>query len=247
MILAKVHRGRPLVPLPYLLFLASFNFNANKWEASNVLAEGDASHKRIRFKVASEQETGTRLCFQLVPSFTSTVHFYDQWDVSNSDLTDFKDFFHFITRFLYAVNIFFSCSLIQLAHCSTRLETVLSAAFCIRPTSSTHANRFGTLNGQLELKLVFARFVKKQPFQAFCLCKAEHIFARVFLSTLIKLYIRATMFLHAAPRWCCTSAHISSNDQINFLQISFWRTLPDSTVTLTELSQVRWTHCPRAM
>jgi len=38
----KRSSGRPLVPLPYLLFLASFNSDAKNSEASTLLPEGDA-------------------------------------------------------------------------------------------------------------------------------------------------------------------------------------------------------------
>lgn len=55
-----------MVPIPYLLSLASFNSDVKILEASKLLAEGDASGKQTKFKVASEQETLVYLCCQFV-------------------------------------------------------------------------------------------------------------------------------------------------------------------------------------
>jgi hypothetical protein len=75
MILTNIQQDDWLVPLPYLLSLASFNFDVKNSEASKLLAEGDASRKQIKLKVASEQETLVCLSYQFVCDFVKQFTF----------------------------------------------------------------------------------------------------------------------------------------------------------------------------
>jgi len=62
----KRSAGGRLVPLPYLLFLASFNSDKKNSEAPALLPEGNACRKQIKFNIAGEQERLAFLCYQFL-------------------------------------------------------------------------------------------------------------------------------------------------------------------------------------
>jgi hypothetical protein len=109
---SKRPQGRLLVPLPSLLFLASFNFIVKeRLEASNLLAEGDAWRKQTRFKVAIEQERSMCQCYRLVLWLGYTIYFCDQWNVSNIIINEAKWALLFYYELLHEANLFFSFSI----------------------------------------------------------------------------------------------------------------------------------------